>query len=474
MVGRARIAVALAAGLLAVLAAMLVGGLTGGLAQATGPAEAPARTPSAEPDVVLLLFHGEGCPHCAAEIDFIVDELQPAYPDLEVRAYEVWGNEANRALMVELAEVYGFEPGPVPVTVVDGPTGAQVIVGFGAATGSAIDAAVARQLAAAGAVEPEASAPEPAETVVAVPLVGEVDLAGSSALLATLVIGFVDGINPCSLWVLSVLLAIVLHSGSRGRVVLVGTVFLGVTAGMYAIYVAGVVSVLTVLESMVWIRVVVAAVALLFGLLQLRDGLRPDRPASLSISAERKPGLYRRMRAIGLGERGVVATVAGTVVLAAGVSLLETPCTAGLPLLWATLMVEQGVPTPTAVALFGVYMAVFLLDELVVFGVAVVTLRTMRLQQRHGQALKIVAGSVLVTLAAAMLLVPGAMQSVAGTLAVVGASVLLGTLIWLGAVRRGQARTQRVSNVPSSARTIDDSAKPADSSGDAPSVMRRA
>ena len=89
-------------------------------------------------------------------------------------------------------------------------------------------------------------------------------------------------------------------------------------------------------------------------------------------------------------DRGLPAVIAGTVALAVGVSLLETPCTAGLPLLWTSLLADAGVSTATAAGLFAIYMAVFLLDELIVFGVAVFTLRAAKLQERHGRLLKIV------------------------------------------------------------------------------------
>lgn len=468
-VGLPRRAVGLVLGCALALALMLWAVPAGASPSSETPAPAADEAP-----VTLTLFYGEGCPHCAAEIEFLLDEIAPTYPTLAMQAYEVWGNEANRAVMVQAAQAYGFDPGAVPVTIIEGPTGHQVLIGFGAATGEQITSIVAAEMAAASGAAPQTPAPVTSAAVVDVPLVGQVDLAGSSLLVATLLIGFVDGINPCSLWVLSVLLAIVLHSGSRGRVLLIGTVFLAVTAAMYAVYVAGVYSVLTVLDGMLWIRVVVALVALTFGIVQLWDGLRPGTGVSLSISAERKPGLYQRMRAVGRGDRGVLATVAGTVVLAVGVSLLETPCTAGLPLLWANLLAEQSVPVATAVALFGVYMLVFLVDELLVFGVAVVTLRSMKLQQSHGQALKIVAGSVLVTLAVAMVAVPDAMQSVAGTVTVFAVALGLGLLVWLGSRVLGQARTQRVSSVPSSSRTIPASDTPVSGSGDRPDTMRGA
>jgi len=449
------------------------------------PAQASAAGPEPTDEVVLTLFHSEGCPHCAAEIAFLLDELAPEHPDLRMQAFEVYADAANRDLMVAAAQAYGFEPGAVPVTIIEGPGGFEVIVGFGGGTPqqirAALDAVQAPPPSPPASGQPGADPPTrdaPADqAVVEVPLVGQVDVAGSSLLVATLVIGFVDGVNPCSLWVLSVLLAIVLHSGSRGRVALVGGVFLAVTAAMYAVYVAGVYSILTVLDAMVWIRVVVALVALTFGVLQLADGLAPGRAPSLSISPQRKPELYRRMRSVGLGERGVVATVAGTVVLAVGVSLLETPCTAGLPLLWANLVAAQSVSTGTAASLFGVYMLVFLLDELVVFGMAVMTLRSLKMAKHHGQALKIVAGSVLVTLAVAMVALPSALATVLGTVTVFAVALVAGLTIWLAsrvASRLAQARSQREKIVPSSARAIDDSDRPGSGSGERPETMRRA
>jgi cytochrome c biogenesis protein CcdA len=258
--------------------------------------------------------------------------------------------------------------------------------------------------------------------------------------------------------VLSLLLAMVLHRGSRGRVLIVGGTFLAVTSVMYAIYMLGLYSAASYLSAMGWLRVVVAGVAGAFGLLQLKDGLGFTGGPSLSVSPGRRPGLYTRMRAVASPDRTLAATLAGTVVLAVAVSLLETPCTAGLPLLWTTLLAEQGVVPLEAAALFAVYLAVFLLDELVIFAVAVVTLRATRLQERHGRALKIVAGSVLVTLAATMLVAPSALTTLGGTLVVFGIAAGLALLLYaVGtryASRSGNASRSGASTSASTSRTI--------------------
>jgi cytochrome c biogenesis protein CcdA len=393
----------------------------------TPSAAAPWSEVTTQSDV-LILFHGEGCPHCAAEREFLVG-LAERHPDLEIRQYEVWRDEANRELLTRYANELAFDPRGVPVTIV----GEQVWVGFSEVVAQEIETAVTVQ--APG----DQTSDEPGAAV-DVPLIGVVSLESSSLLVSTLAIAFVDGINPCSLWVLSVLLAIVLHSGSRGRVALVGSVFLVVTAGMYGLYIVGFYSALDYASEVEWIALLVASVAFIFGGLQLKDGVFPGKGPSLSISAERRPELYRRMRSLATADHGLATVIGATIVLAVGVSLLETPCTAGLPLLWTNLLSQQDVSSGAAVALFALYMIVFLLDELMIFAVAVFTLRATRIQEQHGQLLKIIAGSVLVTLAATMLIAPQTLTTLTGTAAVFAIAATLALAVWLW------ARSRRTSN----------------------------
>jgi len=408
------------AGLVVVLATVgLVLWPSPAVAAAPGTSGSAGGTPPAD-EVTLVLYHGDGCPHCAAEREWLVG-LQDQHPRLLVRQYEVWHDEANRARLAEHAADLGFEPSGVPVTIVGG----RHWIGFSDAVATDVENTVAALLA--GEDVPVASGR------LDLPVVGQVALASSSLLVSTLVIGFVDGVNPCSLWALSMLLAIVLHSGSRARVLAVGTTFLTVTAGMYAAYVVGIYGVLDLLGGLDWIRLAVAIVAAVFGLVHVKDYVAYRRGVSLSIPESRKPWLFRRMRAAASPERALPAALAGTVLLAVGVSLLETPCTAGLPLLWTSLLAEAGVSTGQAAALFGAYMAVFLLDELLVFGAAVVTLRAAKVQERHGRALKLVSGVVMLALAGTMLLTPQALESVTGTLAVFGgAAVVVAVVLLVG------------------------------------------
>lgn len=401
-------------GVLGALVALLVTVLGGATAAATAvpPSGTPAAAAAAEGDEVeLVLFWGDGCPHCAAEKEWLAD-VEREYPGLTITAYEVWYDEANRQKFVEAGERLGFEPSGVPTTIV----GDRVWVGFSDQTADEIETTI-ELLGAGGAASGSTTAGESSSARIDVPLVGEVGLADKSLVVSTLIIGFVDGVNPCSLWVISVLLAIVVRTGSRGRVVAVGSTFLVVTAGMYAVYMAGIYSAMTVMAHLGVIQAVVAGVALLFGAVSVKDYFAFRKGLSFTIRDSAKPGIYKRMRAAS-GHQNIFAALGATVVLAIGVSLLETPCTAGFPVLWTGMLADAGVGGVEAAGLFGLYMTPFLLDELVVFALAIFTMRATKMQEKHGQLLKLVAGTTMLALGVVMLVRPETMEDPLGALVV--------------------------------------------------------
>ena len=69
------------------------------LAAPAGSAERlPGGSGSDDNGLTLVLFHGEGCPHCAAELAFL-DELTATHPELQVEAHEVWYDEQGQQLL---------------------------------------------------------------------------------------------------------------------------------------------------------------------------------------------------------------------------------------------------------------------------------------------------------------------------------------------------------------------------------------
>lgn len=396
-------------------------------------------------EATLYFFWGDGCPHCEAAKPVLAD-LEQQNPGLKVESYEVWNDEANLQIFVEMAARHGFEPQGVPTMFL----GDQHWVGFGAGAREQIEAVVDECLASgcpdaatyvAGEAEPTRAPPEtqspgaevpedqpspevPSQSpsadanMIDVPLLGRVDVGGLSLPIITLLIAAVDGFNPCSLWVLGILLALTLRTGSRRVTLIVGLVFIFVTALVYALFIAGIFTLVSIATMAPWLRVVVALIAVTFALINIKDYFWFAEGVSLSIPESAKPGIYQRMRGVLANVDNLPALIGGTVVLAAGVSIVELACTAGFPIVWTNILAERGVTTTGFILLLLLYMLIYQIDELLIFGVAVVTLRAGKLQEQHGRVLKLVGGMLMLTLAAVMIIDPSLMSGLGSSLLV--------------------------------------------------------
>ena len=387
-------------------------------------------------DVVrMFVFWGDGCPHCEEQKPFL-RQLEQRYSNLEIREFEVFRSNTHHELFIALALAHGIEPGSVPTVFVGG----RAYVGDGPQIRREMETTIRGEIAALqGVIEqsdpgyegPEAHGlvSENGATEIHVPLVGTVDLAVQPLMLTTLLIAAIDGLNPCSLWVLTLLLGLVIHSGSRGRVALVGITFLATTALIYGAFIAGVFSVMNYVLYLSWVQWVVAAFALTFGLVNIKDYFWFKQGISFTIADSQKPGIYKGMRKLLNPQMAGFGLFFATIVMAAGIALVELPCTAGFPVIWSGIVADRGVTGLTFLLLLGVYLFIYLLIELVVFVTALVTLRMGRFQESHVRNLKLIGGIIMVALAAVIVLNPDLMNDVAGTLIVFMGAIGLGLMI---------------------------------------------
>lgn len=406
----------------------------------------------AEPpeQIVLYFFWAEGCPHCAAAKPVLAGFRQ-RYPQLEVRSFEIRSSADNQRRLAAMATKFGFEPTGVPVFFL----GSQHWVGYSETiTPQVLEAAIAQCVSSgcpdAGADVTGGEVSKPPLDLVDLPFVGQIDPARQSLMLSTVLIAAVDGINPCSLWVLSILLALTLRTGSRRTTVVTGLVFIAVTGVVYALFIGGIFTVFQVLSFTPVVRVVVALLAAGFAAINIKDFFWFKAGVSLSIPEGSKPGIYDRMRRVLGSAQSLPALVASTVVLGAGVSFVELACTAGFPVLWSTIVADADVSPVVFSLLLGVYMLVYQLDELIIFGVAVATMRVTKLQERQGRLLKLLSGMLMLSLAIVMLVQPALLTQVGTSVlvfAAAGAATVLILLVerWVRSAQRAdpEAKVRR-------------------------------
>jgi thiol-disulfide isomerase/thioredoxin len=446
-----------------------------------------AQTPVPENPVYIYLFWGEGCPHCAKAKPYF-ENLAATYPEIQLRTYEVYYVAENQELFSLMAEKYGLEQLAVP-TVFLGP---YILQGYSEEYNAEIEKVIIQcihdgcadlglgvintppiTIPTATVTLPVLPSPipliektpvpttvgitqttipdkeiTPVPTMIAgfptespgsidqthnfeIPLLGSVNLETKSSFVSTILIALVDGFNPCSLWVLTMLLALTLHTGSRKKVFIIGIVFLTVTAGIYALFITGLFSILKITSAMSWIRILVALIALFFALVNIKDYFWYKEGISFTIADDKKSGIFKKMRAVMDASQSFTGLIGATIALAVGVSIVEFSCTAGFPVIWTNILTAQKISGISFVLLLVIYMVIYQLDEMIIFFSSVATLKASRIEEKHGRVLKLISGMLMLTLSIIMLINPALLNNLTRSLMVFGFTFLATLVILL-------------------------------------------
>jgi cytochrome c biogenesis protein CcdA len=359
----------------------------------------PALAGINENEATVYYFWGF-CPICSKPEEHV--GLFDQYP-VKVEIYEVFQDPVGREVYDQFAgeldiEIYGF-----PTIVFEG----RYWLGFTESTQTEIVEAINAHLAGEDITSQTG--------LVDVPFFGEVDLLASPILLTTIIIATLDGFNPCSLFVLTFLLAIIVHSASRKRIVLVGLTFLAVTSIVYGLFMLGVLNIMIYAGGLFWIRNVVAVAVIILGLISIKDYLFFKEGVSVMIPDSYKQKYYSQVRRI-FYTKSVIPAVLATTTMALGIALVELPCTAGFPFVWSSIAGRLDLSATYFAVLFAVYLFLYLLIELIVFFLAVLRMRSLKMTEEQGRFLKLVAGSLMFILGLILLVKPEYMENMLGIL----------------------------------------------------------
>jgi glutaredoxin len=406
---------------LAVLVPLLLGA-----PGATAQAEEPTwygEDASGAPVVHLHFFTSRGCPHCARAKAFLEGFAAQA-SWLRVHEYELAGSAPNQERYARLAERVGGDARYVPAFFFC----ETWQVGFadteppGAELRQALEDC--HRARAAGRSPPAA----PAGEDLTVPLLGRVD-AGTSLPLFTVAIAALDGFNPCAFFVLLVLLSLLVHSRSRGRIFLVGGIFVLFSGLFYLAFMAAWLNAFLLLGELALVTTAAGLLAMAMGALDVKDFVRPGRGPSLSIPESARPGLFRRMRRLVAADR-LPPVVAGAIVLAAAANGYELLCTAGFPLVFTRVLTLHELSSTERYLYLALYNAVYVLPLLAVVVAFGVTLGSRKLGEREGRLLKLLSGLMLLGLGLVLVIDPALLQRplvavglLAGALAAAGAAL---------------------------------------------------
>jgi thiol-disulfide isomerase/thioredoxin len=369
--------------------------------------------------VVLHLFWAKGCPHCTKEKAFLTG-LNQRHPQLIIKEYEI-SDQKNVDLLVKVGRELQADIGGVPFTVI----GEEYVSGYmnDDTTGKKIEAMVVAafntmptdlvaslqldnpQPTLKISYEPVPTSPSDQSLIITLPVLGTVNAADFSLPALTVVIALLDGFNPCAMWVLLFLISMLLGMKDRKRMWLLGTTFIVASAVVYFLFLSAWLNLFLFLGFVVWIRYLVGAMALGVGSYQLRDYF-VNRDASCHVvSGQRRTKIFAKIKQI-VAEKSLFLAMAGMVVLAAAVNVIELICSAGLPAIYTHILSLSNLSTVHYYLLLLLYMLVFMLDDLIVFFIAMTTLKIAGVENKYARASHLIGGILVFILGLLMLFKP--------------------------------------------------------------------
>ena len=347
-----------------------------------------------EPVPDIEVFVRAGCPHCEAAKVFL-DQLRRERPSLQITIHDVAENVTARQRLATLSVEHAIANSGVPTFLI----GPDLIVGFLSAdtTGTEIRSLLDRREQGTTSYRTVESIP--------MPWFGELRVRDLGLPLFTITIGLLDGLNPCSMWVLLFMLSLLAGLADRAKMLLIAGTFVAVEGLAYFAFMAAWLNLFLLIGISRITELTLGGIGVVAGAINIKDFWAFRRGISLGIPDAAKAGLYARMRRI-LQAENIVAALVGTVLLAVLVQAVELLCTAGLPALYTRILTMHQLDWWAYYGYLILYNIVYMLDDVVVLAIGIITISHYRLQEREGRWLKLISGLVMAGLGAVLLLQP--------------------------------------------------------------------
>ncbi len=397
----------------------------------------------------IYFFWQEGCPHCHAEWQFLKN-ISSKYP-VRIYSFEVRDHPENRSLYFKSCSIFDTKPLGTPMTFI----GSSQLVGFGDSSfytseiidniercvnhgcydklaflsntsNPSISSNLPNPLWANSSTSDSCSGSSvcslPVNTsssstlsntskrFITVPILGRLDTSKISLPLFTVVIAGLDGFNPCAMWVLTFLLTLLVYSGSKKKMLFVGLVFVFSSALIYFLFMTAWLNLFLLVGYTKILRILVGIVAVVMGIVDIKDGIWFKKGISFTIPDSAKPKLFKKMREVVNKAKNSdvisLPVVIGTITLAVTANLIEFACTAGFPAIYTRVLTLRHLPVLSYYLYLVLYNIIYVIPLLVIVLVFSLTLGAHKFSKRSGKIMKLIGGLLMFILGLLLIFKP--------------------------------------------------------------------
>jgi len=352
--------------------------------------------------MTVTYFYLPTCPHCAEQKPIIL-ELQQEMPEVSFVFLDASSSKGS-ALFYQMASEAGMDTSRLgtPTTFV----GKRPLVGVHSKQEmlNAITECI-EQCQNGGQQPHETQEISSSFTAFELPFLGRTDLTTFSIPTLAIVLGLIDGFNPCAMWVLVYLIALLINVGDKKKIwVIVGS-FVLASGILYFLFMTAWLNVFLLLGYLKPITILIGLVALGGGILSLKEYLATKGALTCKVGDESSHEKTMNKIQELISKPLSIAVLFGIFALAFVVNSVEFVCSAAIPAVFTQILALSGLSAIEHYGYILLYVLFFMLDDLIIFGLAAFAVNS-SFGEKYAKYCKALGGIILIILGLVLLFAP--------------------------------------------------------------------
>lgn len=341
--------------------------------------------------VNIYLFYSKICPHCQKEEKYF-ETLKEKYQDkINIYTYEVTENKTNNEIMKSLKKELKENSQGVPFTII----GSKTFLGYDESLNERIE----------NTIESYLDENTKTNNTYTIPILGKIEGKNASIILIAIILGFIDGFNPCAMWILLLLINMCISIKDKKKMLIVCLTFIITSGIIYFLSMLGIGFILD-LTTIAYIRNIIAILAIVLGIYNLYTYLKTRKQTGCHVvKKEKRKTIITKINNI-LNNKNTLLMFGGTIILATSVSLVEMACSLGFPTIFLELLSINNIHSFLKVTYLLIYILFYLIDDIVVLFLSIKAFEAKGISTKYNKYVHLIGGIIMVIMGILLIFKP--------------------------------------------------------------------
>lgn len=341
--------------------------------------------------VNIYLFYSKICPHCQKEEKYF-ETLKEKYQDkINIYTYEVTENKTNNEIMKSLKKELKENNQGVPFTII----GSKTFLGYDESLNERIE----------NTIESYLDENTKTDNTYTIPILGKIEAKNASIILIAIILGFIDGFNPCAMWILLLLINMCISIKDKKKMLIVCLTFIITSGIIYFLSMLGIGFILD-LTTISYIRNIIAILAIILGIYNLYTYLKTRKQTGCHVvKKEKRKTIITKINNI-LNNKNTLLMFGGTIILATSVSLVEMACSLGFPTIFLELLSINNIHSFLKVTYLLIYILFYLIDDIIVLFLSIKAFETKGISTKYNKYVHLIGGLIMILMGVLLIFKP--------------------------------------------------------------------